>query len=505
MNELRAPKCVLIAPYFIFKWLYRPLIPVLRARYGTRFVFMIPEGGGTLDAYADVLGPDDVVIRVPSFAKAAQSGDPAASPFAQAQANEERYGTLLYRDILQQERPLAEVTFANSRMAVESSEPLPAMDSLARGANAFYAFFEQVFDQYPIDLALVWPRSGAEAVCVSVARARNVLTTYPYTAKWQKLAYWATGAYSTVHQHRVVYESIGECEPFPEAAIVPPGRPKYLDHDRISQRYSLRDTLRQMAVILFHRLEFAWIDFRTGKQGGRKRLWPILRKPLSNWSYYRRFDPLCERDVGKLTSQPFVFFAFQNEPEFSVQGRCKEFNDQRAILRQLAVSLPPGVRLVIKEHAWVGERQLDLFRELLALPNVVMAHPAIPAVDLIRHAKAVASLNGTVTLEAAMYGKGALLFSHRSEFCMMPHVRVVANLHDMARLLREVMAESPALALEYRKAATRFCRTLDEITFDGAPLYSGQGGEVAPDQIERAADLLLGLIGRYRAAPAEFD
>lgn len=505
MIESRAPKCVLVAPYYIFKWLYRPLIPVLRERHGTRFVFMVPEVGDTLKSYDDILGPEDIVVRVPSFAAMAKSGDSAVEPFAQARANEARYGALLYRDILQQERPLAEVTFANSRMSVESTEPLPSMENLTRAANGYYAFFEKLFAEHPIDLALLWPRSGAEAVCVSVARAHNVLTTYPYTAKWQKLAYWATGAYSTAHQHKVVYETVEECDPFPEEAIVPPGRPKYLDHDRISKRYSLTDTLRQMAVIVFHRLEFAWIDLRDGKKGARKKLWPILRKPLSNWAYYRRFDPLCERDVGRLVSQPFVFFAFQNEPEFSVQGRCKEFNDQRAILRQLAVSLPPGVRLVLKEHAWVGERQLDLFRELLCLPNVVMAHPAIPAVDLIRHAKVVASLNGTVTLEAAMFGKGALLFSHRSEFCMMPHVRVVTDLHELPRLLREVMDGTPEQELVYRKAATRFCRTLDQITFDGAPLYSGQGGEVAADQIARAADLLLSLLERYRAAPTEFD
>ncbi|MBM3522741.1 MAG: hypothetical protein FJX57_07270, partial [Alphaproteobacteria bacterium] len=471
------PTCVLLAPYFVMSWLYNPLVPELRRRYGTRFVIMIPEAAAQTSPFRALAGPNDRIVLVPSFddmtAREAASG--ADDVFAAARRYEERYDASYTIDVLQQERPVAAAYVDATTGAIESAASRIGMLGMTRTVNGFFAFFEALLAAEPIDLVLAWPRSGAEAVLCRIAAERGILVTYPYTAKHRTLAYWASGAYAGDLQHRLAFAAAPPCEAIPFEAIRPPARPADLEQSRISLRYSALGTLKQMAMRFVHHAEFLVEDLRTGRFGRsqRKSLRAGLAGLAYEWRYFRRFERLCERSLERLAATPFVFFAFQNEPEFSVQARCKEFNDQKAIVRQLAMSLPAGMRLVIKEHAWVGMRRLSFYEDLLAIPNLVMAHPGLRAIDIIPHALAVASLAGTVTLEAALFGKMAVIFSARSEFVSMPHVKLVGDIAALRGVMREVVAErSETERLMIREAAARFISAIESIAFEAEPYYT---------------------------------
>ncbi|MGH7006490.1 MAG: hypothetical protein ACREIP_21295 [Alphaproteobacteria bacterium] len=282
--------------------------------------------------------------------------------------------------------------------------------------------------------------------------------------------------------------------------IAPPARPAYLEQSNIGRRYSFSGTVLETARYCFHRLEFLWLDLRAGRLGrsGRRSFSAGLWQLWSDWAYYRRFIRRCERDPNRIFAHPFVFFPFQNEPEFSVQARCKEFNDQSAIARQIAMSLPAGLNLVIKEHAWIGGRQLSFYENLLSLPNVIMAHPGLRAIDLIPRAAAVASLGGTVTLEAGLFGKSAIIFSERSEFSFLPHVRIVDAMRSLPHVLREVVAPLQAeIALRYRKAAARLCNATETIGVEAEPLFRKDATSISDAQVERAALLLQNLLALH--------
>ena len=99
------------------------------------------------------------------------------------------------------------------------------------------------------------------------------------------------------------------------------------------------------------------------------------------------------------------------EPEFSVQGRSKEFSDQEAILKAIATSLPYGTKLVYKEHGTIGARSTSFYKRINHLPNVIMAHPSLRGIDLARNAICVLTFGGTVALEALNFGKPVIVFS----------------------------------------------------------------------------------------------
>jgi hypothetical protein len=505
--DFAEPKCVLLAPYSVMGWLYRPLVPALRRRFGTRFVFLLPESMAAASPFGDLIAPDDRVVTIPSFEDMARRNEAvdAGRVFEIARRFETKYSTNYTLDILQQERSVAFAFVDGAAAFAPDTAGRIGREGLAAAANGFFRLFETLFEEEPIDLVLAWPRSGAEAVLGRVATARGVLVTYPYTAKHRMYAYWANGAYAGGAQHRIAFARTPETPPIPAADIRPPARPADLEQSRMASRYGPVGSVRRAAMLVVHHAEFLVEDLRAGRPIGtnRRGLRAGLAEILHEFRYFRRFDALCEKDLASLVAAPFVFFAFQNEPEFSVQARCKEFNDQRSIVRQIAMSLPSGYRLVIKEHAWVGMRRLAFYEDLLAIPNVVMAHPGLRAIDLIPAASAVASLAGTVTIEAALHGKTALIFSGRSEFADMPHVRLVKEMSALPSILAECVAERPdAERLAIRSSAARFLRAVESISFEARPFYTKEAVDVAESSIERAVELLLDLLKLHRTEPA---
>ena len=504
-KSLAVPRCVLIAPYKVMSWLYQPLMPLLRERHGTAFVLLLPESTDLEAQYRPFLGEGDQVVTIPGFDEMAASRRKLAGrvdELALARCNEDKYQFGLLQDVIQQERPIVGGYVDQAIDNIFKTKNAPSMDTLAGTVNGYIETFDALFDRFPIDMALIWPRTAMEATGAIVASHRGVLVTYPYTAKHKNFAYWASGPFASGLQHLRAYDTARVSRPVEPHEIEPPGRPADLQHDRFDTRYSFGRMLKEIARNAFFYLEFFLIDLRNGSLGKTRRrpMRQVFGKIISDWRYYRRFVRLCERDVGRLSEKPYLFFAFQIEPEFSVQARCKEFNDQRAIVRQLSLCLPADMNLVIKEHAFIGDRHLSFYEDLVALPNVVMAHPGIPALDLIKRSKAVASLAGTVTLEAAMHGKSALIFTERSEFRFLPNVLVVRSFNKMWEQIREVVAPKSQQEVEsFKVGAARLREAIERIGVDAEAFYTKMSMDVAPEVSKRAADLLIDLFRLHQS------
>lgn len=113
----------------------------------------------------------------------------------------------------------------------------------------------------------------------------------------------------------------------------------------------------------------------------------------------------------RLRDTRYVFYPLHTEPEVSLLVYGRPFVNQIEIIRQLAMSLPVGTILVVKEHPWmVGKRTQDAYRKLLNIPRVHLARPDASARDLSAGAQLVVVITGSVALEAAMLGKPVITF-----------------------------------------------------------------------------------------------
>ena len=176
-----------------------------------------------------------------------------------------------------------------------------------------------------------------------------------------------------------------------------------------------------------------------------------LINPGRAWLTSRRMSARYITDE-QLRRTPYVFYPLHAEPEVSLLVYGRPFLNQIEVIRQLAISLPIDMQLVVKEHPWmVGKRSQSFYGKLLNIPRVRLARPEVPARDLIRPASLVAVITGSVALEALILQKPAITFGD-CPFNVLPPtmVRRCADLRELpalvARMLDEHRHDEGALA-----------------------------------------------------------
>jgi|SaaInlV_165m_DNA_2_1040747.scaffolds.fasta_scaffold09733_2 hypothetical protein len=114
-------------------------------------------------------------------------------------------------------------------------------------------------------------------------------------------------------------------------------------------------------------------------------------------------------------SSPYIYAPLHMQPEESVSPRGGAFQNQELIMQMLAAHIPPGVNIYIKEHPAQGElcRSEEFYRTLLQIPSVKFMPRNTDTFQLMRNAKAVATVTGTVGIEAIFREKPVLMFGHR--------------------------------------------------------------------------------------------
>jgi len=114
-------------------------------------------------------------------------------------------------------------------------------------------------------------------------------------------------------------------------------------------------------------------------------------------------------DLGR-----YCFFPLHSEPEVALQVLGRPYHkNQIELLRNLGCSLPPGMKLVVKEHPRsFGLRPVEFYETLLQIPNLVFVDMRASAIDIVRHASLVTVISSTIGIEALALGKPVLAVGH---------------------------------------------------------------------------------------------
>ena len=110
-----------------------------------------------------------------------------------------------------------------------------------------------------------------------------------------------------------------------------------------------------------------------------------------------RFIPIPELEN-------YVLLTLHKQPERSIDVLGKGFEDQAYLIGLIHRKLPPGWKLVVKEHSnAVGDRGYTFFRVIQSFDDVVLVSEKQDSTELIKNAKVVVSVSGTACFEAAIY------------------------------------------------------------------------------------------------------
>jgi hypothetical protein len=174
---------------------------------------------------------------------------------------------------------------------------------------------------------------------------------------------------------------------------------------------------------------------------------PLRRLYFTAWRNPRQArrtrNFLKDRYVGEsdLQGLRYAFFPLHTEPEVSLLVYGRPYVNQFEIVRMLAMSLPVDMVLIVKEHPWmVGKRTLAAYQNMLDIPRVRFANPALEARTLVKQADLVAVVTGSVALEAAMLDKPVITFGD-CPYNLLPDtmVRRCADPRHLQTLVRQAI------------------------------------------------------------------
>ena len=133
----------------------------------------------------------------------------------------------------------------------------------------------------------------------------------------------------------------------------------------------------------------------------------------------------------------YVFFPLHSEPEVALLVNAKPYLNQIEVVRNLASSLPIGTKLLVKDHPLAYSRRSGgYYRKLLAIPNVRLIHPSVKSRPIIRSARAVVVITGSIGLEAVIMGKPVACLSD-PPYSLLPDT-MVHHLSQPDRFDREL-------------------------------------------------------------------
>jgi hypothetical protein len=114
------------------------------------------------------------------------------------------------------------------------------------------------------------------------------------------------------------------------------------------------------------------------------------------------------------TSRSYGYFPLHVEPDVAILRIGDYYSDQINVIKNIAQSLPVGMKLFVKEHPsmWlVGWRNSKYYKKIIELPNVELIHHSITSESMIQNSSFVITISGTSALEAIFYEKPVIVFS----------------------------------------------------------------------------------------------
>lgn len=172
---------------------------------------------------------------------------------------------------------------------------------------------------------------------------------------------------------------------------------------------------------------------------GRTRF-KVLQIKISNFLNRRmRKNFIDGHLIKKIPKSKYVYFPLQSEPERVILLNAQFYTNQLSIIENIAKSLPAEYHLLVKEHPAMRVlgpwRPIFVYKEILELPNVILAHPDVNNETAIKNSDLVITIAGTTGQEAAFYGKPVITFTEQL-YTSLPSVKVLKNLEDLPELIK---------------------------------------------------------------------
>jgi capsule polysaccharide modification protein KpsS len=154
----------------------------------------------------------------------------------------------------------------------------------------------------------------------------------------------------------------------------------------------------------------------------------------------RRYSFIENNLETKIKSdEKFIYFPMAVDEERNLLIAAPYYTNQLEVIRHIAKSLPIGFKLYVKENPnqkiryW---RDIEEYKAIMAIPNVSLFQPNVPAETLFQHCSLVISIGGSSGLDAAFYEKPSIIFTDLG-YSVLPSVSRINSVTELSRIIRE--------------------------------------------------------------------
>lgn len=170
------------------------------------------------------------------------------------------------------------------------------------------------------------------------------------------------------------------------------------------------------------------------------------------YSYYRlkEMKRFYEKNsITMNTKQKYIFYAVHFEPE-AATGVIADLQNQLTIIQLLSQALPKDWLLYIKDHPHQYNinntldhyyltniqffKDISFYQEVLKLPNVRLINLQTPSEELIKHARATATINGSIILESILCQKHCITFDNQIMAITQRQLGLIHSFTDLKTL-----------------------------------------------------------------------
>ena len=177
-------------------------------------------------------------------------------------------------------------------------------------------------------------------------------------------------------------------------------------------------------------------------------------------------------------TQSYVYVALHYQPEKTTSPEGGVFVDQLLMIRMLSDTVPKGWKIYVKEHVsqfsekLYGEqgRSIEFYKKISMSENVQLISTDINSFDLIDNAKAIATVTGTVGLEAVIRGKPVLSFGY-AWYVSCHGVFKIRHRKELKKALERI---EKGYAIETENV-NAFLYAVEKVSF---PMYLNPGNKV---------------------------
>jgi hypothetical protein len=485
---------------------HAPLVNFMNERYGTKAFIFVGRAAIAEKWRKWVNGRAILIVDEELRARAQLASENWAQVQAVARSYEQKYDLTYMRDILHQDKVIAAYYLQHSPGSAFARQKPPALPYLVALLNLYFATIEGLIASHPIDLILARSSGLFNSVAIAVARKKHIPVSWLNHTRVGKQMIWMEGPDHSPNLIRSHYPKAESVELLDSDDIVPPP-------DATSARAAANhDTKfsRLFFDLLRHTIDRILMRARDLSRGGwpqRLPLHGLITQYFMRWRVARYLIKRAKGDENSLTRNRYVLFLLHLDPEYTSSTLARHFNHTHAIIQQLALSLPAGFVLAIKEHViGLGNRRLSFYKELSCLPNLVFVDYRLKATDIARDAAAVATVWGTICLEASLMGVPVICFTEKSEFSILQNIITVRSPTEISRAVQQALEErSPSDVLAVRREAAQFRQGQLGLSFHMAAVDMDEHGNRNRDvfelglsqaELREAADKLLAV---YRA------